>query len=318
MTDDRMKCDGPGVQPCRGCRQSGSQCIFEARTRPKSLSVLPGRGPPFLPARPVTPSLAGPMGSGAPGFYPAGAQPAPPTLSRGSVAEPYALRPVREPMPPPQPTSLSVLTSPYPLAPPGSASARSPPVVSTRQPYPPPSRGGHARHESLGQSVIYHPQPPPPTSSGLMQPYPTPRPRSPARDTEGRLRSVESAVRTLSKIPSTLQQLQFSLNSLASTVDGISATVAPAAIAEVPETVWEDYRSRAWPLTPWLVGLRESSSLPGLVVDYLGRRSTVAKVENGRMIVEACAKAVKREIGRLMVQGGEWNRENIRALGVFA
>lgn len=287
-----MKCDGPGNQPCRGCRQSGQPCIFEARSRPKSISVLPSRAPPFFAGgnlgRPATPSAGAP-----PGFYPAGAQPAPPALSRAQLIEPYALRSAREPMPPPPATSLAALTAPYPPPPPSAV--RSPPPVIQPLYHPPPQ----------------HPQSIPPFAI-------QPRPPSPAGNSESRLRAVEGAVRNLASVPASLHSLQASVSTLQQTVENMSYTMSPSAKVEVTEAIWEDYRSRAWPLTPWLVGLREASGLPGLVVNYLGKRAMVDRSEDGRASLQEAHRAVRKEIGRLASRTPEWAREDVRAMGVFA
>lgn len=326
-----MKCDGPTQVPCRGCRQSGQPCVFEARSRPKSISVLPSRAPPFYPGRPPTP---GGGGNAALGFYPSGAQPAPPTLSRGAVGPPgssgsimsqasesYAIRAAREPMPPPPATSISVLTSPYPPAgnvrpptpvhPPGPtlhsyhpAPLQFPPLSATTGPGP-PSQPPLQRHASPPMAS---------TSSSSMGSSVNP---------EARLRAVESALRGLSSVPSSINQLQHSLSSVHRAIDSLASSVhsvvpRPPGVTEVAENVWEDYRSRAWPLTPWLIGLRESRGLPMLVVDLLGKRTVVDKSENGRVVYEDALRAARSELGRLITVNSEWTREEIRALGAFA
>ena len=86
---------------------------------------------------------------------------------------------------------------------------------------------------------------------------------------------------------------------------------------QVSEAMLENYRSRAWPLTPWLVGVREKTGLPGLVADYMSKRAIVDRSEGGRSLVEDAKISVKREIGRLTVRG-DLSREDVRALGVFA
>ncbi len=286
-----MKCDGPSQVPCRGCRQSGQRCIFEARSRPKSTSTIPSRPPHFftgsLRARPGTPT-------GAPGFYPAGAQPAPPITSRN---EPYALRNAREPMPPPPTTSISVLAN-HPPQPPRPHSP------------PPSSAPPHPYHE-----------PPPlqlPTSASTSA-------RPPTTSTDSRLGNLESAVHSLTNLPSAIASIQASLNNLQRSHDYLTAAVFGSArgggssraretLVDVPEAVWENYRSRAWPLTPWLVGLREAQGLSGLVVGWLGRRTTPDSRREGEMAVVGVAA----EVGRLVADRVEWMKEEIRALGVLA
>ena len=258
-----MKCDGPSQVPCRGCRQSGQPCIFEARFRPKSVSAIPSRPPPFFQARSGTPTAA-------PGFYPSGPQPAPPVTSR---TEPYALRHAREPMPPPPTTSIGSLTSTFPIQP---QRTHSPPYH--HPPFPPPL-------------LLQLPPTRPPTSSS----------------TESRLTALESGLSSISTIPAAIAALQASVNSLHSTQ--IRRGRGRVATVDVQEAVWENYRSRAWPLSPWLVGLREAQGLPGMVVDWLGRRTT-REVEG--------VGGVMTEVGRLIAERVEWGREEVRALGVLA
>ena len=83
------------------------------------------------------------------------------------------------------------------------------------------------------------------------------------------------------------------------------------------ESTWEDYRSRAWPLTPWLVGLRETHGLPGLVVDFLGKRAVIDRSEPARAACAEAESAVRAETGKLIAGGMDWTREEVRALGVF-
>ena len=282
----RMKCDGPSQVPCRGCRASGSTCVFEARTRPKSLSVVPSRSSPFfagpLQARPGTPT-------GVPGFYPSGSQIAPPIVT--SRPEPYALRHAREPMPPPPATSISALTSSYP-----------PPQPRPHSPPLPSSSTAPSYHQPLTL-------PPPPFSSTSVQ-----RPSS--SFSESRLNNLESSMRSQSN---TMVTIQASIEYLQRSHDSLIAVQQRSAraretVIEVPETVWETYRSRAWPLTPWLVGLREAQGLPGLVVNWLGKR---IKAESRREGENAIA-VVMIEVGRLVADRVDWTREEIRALGVLA
>jgi len=95
------------------------------------------------------------------------------------------------------------------------------------------------------------------------------------------------------------------------------AADVPRADVQVSEAMLENYRSRAWPLTPWLVGVREKTGLPGLVADYMSKRAVVDRTEGGRASVEEAKVGVKREVGRLVIKG-ELSREDVRALGVFA
>ncbi|WWD03957.1 hypothetical protein V865_002015 [Kwoniella europaea PYCC6329] len=298
----KMKCDGPSQVPCRGCRQSGQPCIFEPRSRPKSISVIPSRPPPFhmSSGRPGSPGL---------GFYPAGPQPAPPITSRAPPlgAETYAFRQAREPMPPPPATSLAALTSPY------QPSRPSPPPPSTAgsivggPPPPPPSQ------------AIYHPpvnvvHPPPfPTSSMMAQAQSQPHapPAHTSTSTDSRLRHVESSLRHLQSLPLAVSNLQLSINSL-------QRHLMPKRSVPVLEATWESYRTRAWPLTPWLVGLRDSEGLPGMVVDLLGRRTVIERDEMRKRECEGLLVDVTAEVGRLVGERSDWSREEIRSLGVLA
>lgn len=330
--DDRMKCDGPSVHPCRGCRQSGSQCIFEPRTRPKSISVLPTRAAPFYPASTMAPgSGIGPPGSsgrpqtpsvmGSVGFYPASGQPAPPALSRQQMNEPYALRSAREPMPPPMGSSISALTSAYagPAAPPTSSGPVGLGIVSGA---PASGRATPPPLMQVQHPPVYHPHPPPlapgyalPASSSTHG-----RPHSPPRaaTSESRLRSLEGSMRGLRDVPVVLSGIQQSLGSLQSSVEVLHASTGPSTSTEVPEPIWEDYRTRAWPLTPWLVGMRDPTGMSGLVVDYLDKRAVVEKADNGRAAVDEAAKRVRRELIKIGMKDPPWQKEDIRALGVFA
>ncbi|WVR09585.1 hypothetical protein IAU60_006655 [Kwoniella sp. DSM 27419] len=291
----KMKCDGPSQIPCRGCRQSGHPCIFEPRSRPKSISVIPARPPPFhMSGRPGSPAS----------FYPAGPQPAPPITSRAPPlgGETYGFRSAREPMPPPPPTSLAALTSPYPSSrhtpPPSISAVAGPNSSSTSISQPPPS---HVAYYNPPPNVIHPPPFPGPSSAA---PPVTP-------NYESRLRTVESAVRPLSALPSAISALH-------ATVSNIQRTLSPRRSVEVSETTWENYRNRAWPLTPWLVGLRESTGVAGLVVSILGKRTIVDRDEGRKKECEALLSDAAREIGRLVSEGGEWMREEMRAAGVLA
>ncbi|ORY31646.1 hypothetical protein BCR39DRAFT_87706 [Naematelia encephala] len=290
----KMKCDGPAVVPCRGCRQANQPCIFEARSRPKSISSLPSRPPPFYAG-----SLQQPRPGTPTGFYPSSAQPAPPITSRPiPPPEPYALRQAREPMPPPPATSISVIASPF--APPRPSS---PPQQSLPPAYHPPP---------LQLPPFSGSGPPPPTSAGGIS------------NTESRLRSLESAIRSISSLPQTIGAIQTSLVALQRSHDAlalaVSGTISPRlrASIDVDEVVWESYRSRAWPLTPWLVGLRESQGLPGIVVNFLGKRTIWDRSEAGRRGCEETLDEVLREVGRLIGEKAIFTREEVRALGVFA
>nr|XP_019010520.1 uncharacterized protein I206_04991 [Kwoniella pini CBS 10737]OCF49301.1 hypothetical protein I206_04991 [Kwoniella pini CBS 10737] len=300
----KMKCDGPSQVPCRGCRQSGQPCIFEPRSRPKSISVIPSRPPPFhMTGRPGSPGL---------GFYPAGPQPAPPITSRlpPPGAETYAFRQAREPMPPPPATSLAALTSPYTQA------RHSPPPSSSASIAPPPAPlSSIPSQHPLPLQAIYHPpinvvHPPPfPTSSMVSQPPPPPPTQS--SSTDSRLRHVESSLRHLHGVPAAIASLQQSMVQ-------IQRHLLPKRSVPVHEVAWDNYRNRAWPLTPWLVGLRDTEGLPGMVVDILGRRSVIETDDYRKRECDALLLDVNSEVGRLTSERGDWSREEIRSLGVLA
>ncbi|WWC64796.1 uncharacterized protein I303_107409 [Kwoniella dejecticola CBS 10117] len=299
----KMKCDGPSQVPCRGCRQSGQPCIFEPRSRPKSISVIPSRPPPFHmtgTGRPGSPGL---------GFYPAGPQPAPPITSRlpPPGAETYAFRQAREPMPPPPATSLAALTSPY-----AQARHSPPPSSSASIAHPPPPLAAQPPQSQPPAQAIYHPpisvvHPPPFSTSGMVSQPPPPQTSS----TDSRLRHVESSLRHLHSVPSAIASLQQSIIS-------IQRHLMPKRSVPVHEGTWENYRNRAWPLTPWLVGLRETEGLPGMVVDILGRRSVIERDEFRKRECDALLVDVNSEVGRLTSERGDWSREEIRSLGVLA
>lgn len=203
----------------------------------------------------------------------------------------YALRAAREPMPPPPATSISAVTGP-----------------------PTP----YARQEPQLLPPSYQPPPlqivPPGSAPGAFVTPPTP--------TESRLRSLESSVRHLSSVPQSLAALHATLANLQRSHELLLASLGPTAtrpareLIDVPEAVWENYRTRAWPLTPWLAGLRESVGLPGLVVSWLGKRSVVDR--DTRRECDDIAKEVRKEVGRLLSEASEWAKEEVHALGVYA
>lgn len=314
-----MKCDGPTQIPCRGCRQSGQPCVFEARSRPKSISAIPARQQqPYMSgtmgARPPTPSTTSTSG-----FYPSGSQPAPPVTSRPLQLgqEPYPFRQtqhtLRDPMLPPT-SSTSSQQLPY------SSILHSPRKHPTIV-HPPPT-------------TYYNPPPlqlaPLHTGSGL-QPQ---RATSPSSQ-DSRLRSVEATLRTFQSMPSTLSHLEAAISSLQRSQDQIASSLSATiggpsgglyrreirsreTLFDLPEPLWDSYRSRAWPLTPWLVGLREHQGLSGAVVNYLGKRAAADRSEGSRRECDDALHAVSSEVGRLLSDRVEWSREEIRALGVFA
>jgi hypothetical protein len=299
-----MKCDGPSQIPCRGCRQANVKCVFEPRSRPKSISALPTRPPPFHPApyRPMSPA-----GGGPPSFYPSGPSIAPPITSRPPQLgpnEPYALRQAREPVPPQPITSIAAAVSnPFPPRSPTTSTG------AVAQPQPPPP------------AAAYYPPPAPVAVVQAASAYAAARPPTPSQDS--RLRAMESSIRPLQSVPAQISALQSSITSLQRGQEALLHSLprqyrAREVLPEVSEQIWESYRSRAWPLTPWLVGLRETQGLPGLVVSFLGRRTLMEKSETSRRECDEAASAVCAEIGRLMSDRAEWSREEIRALGVYA
>lgn len=305
----RMKCDGPTQVPCRGCRQAGQQCVFEARSRPKSISTLPPRTPLYSGTMQLPPGRSG-TPSGGPGFYPSGPQPAPPVTSRPPPE--YALRQAREPMPPPPQASMTILSSA--------------PYIGHHRPNSPPPPG-------TGPPIVMQAVAPPPAPPYVSHPPPPPTGSSTA-SIDTRIRHLESSVHSLSAVPATLNSLQMSITSLQRSLDSInhanpSASAAArhpplpsararAVHAEIPDSVWENYRTRSWPLTPWLVGLRDAQGLPYLVVTLLGKRPLVDRGEVTRRECEEAHAAVTSEIGALIGQASDWTREEIRSLGVYA
>ncbi|KAK4683437.1 hypothetical protein P7C73_g6828, partial [Tremellales sp. Uapishka_1] len=164
-----------------------------------------------------------------------------------------------------------------------------------------------------------------------LQPAPFPtqgqayRPSSPTQD--ARLRSIESSVRHLSSLPTTIANLQNTINNLQRAYDSLAVALvergrldvkARSTNVDISEIIWEAYRARAWPLTPWLVGLREPQGLPGLVVNYLGKKTLIERTEASRRECETLQVGVTAEVGRLVADRLDWTREEIRSLGVFA
>ena len=305
-----MKCDGPTQIPCRGCRQAGVDCVFEPRSRPKSISALPSRPPPFF-----TGAIPGPLG-GRPGtptgppFYPSSAAPAPPVTSR-PPPEAYALRHVREPPPPPPGTSISTITSGF--------RGPSPPIGPG--PGPPPGSA----------TVLLGPPPGAFGPHGQVQPFSAP-PGAAGVSFETRLRAMEAAYQNLAGLPAAIAAIQNALTHISRTQEAqglqpalqvpVGGDVSPMQFrarvvnVDIPFQIVESYRTKGWPLTPWLVGLRESPGLPGLVIDYLGKQALPLEV--GTRDRERATDAVRNEVGRLTSEGLEWNCDEIRSLSVFA
>ncbi|RXK40818.1 hypothetical protein M231_01877 [Tremella mesenterica] len=288
----KMKCDGPGQVPCRGCRQAGVPCVFEPRTRPKSISALPSRPGPFFTGNLIAPHATRPGTPTGPPFYPSTAAPAPPITSR--PPSDYALRQTREPMPPPPSTSIGTLASAY------------------RGPSPPTS--GHSSTSILlpAPQIPYSSGPPLPPLSAPPAPPPTLGPTT--ANVEGRLRAVEIALQDLATLRSSVSSIQSTLSYLVRLQESSLQHVV-----SVTEEVADSYRIRAWPITPWLVGLRETRGLPSMVMDYMGKRTLVTV--NQRMNKQDCDLAeelVLAEVSRLVVERLDLTRDEIRALGVYA
>ncbi|TXT15813.1 hypothetical protein VHUM_00316 [Vanrija humicola] len=305
----KMKCDGPGKEPCRGCRQAGVSCVFESRTRPKSISTIPSRASPFFPppAEPAGPS-----------FYPATSQAAPPVTTRPQLIPDYAIRQaqgVREhpaQMRPPPPAGMG---TPYP--PP--LRAHTPPAHT-----PPTSAGGPQQYYPVGHPGYGHPPP-----GGPVPPQQSPSQLIDHR-IEGRLRGLESAFRSVSTLPASVSGIEATLgailraqSALAAQVSGGGTAVPAAAIpprnpTDVPDHVWESYRVGAWPLTPWLPGISPFPGLPSLVLMCMGRRAALERPEASRRESDAAAEAVVAEVSRLLAGRVLWTRDEVLALGVYS
>ena len=296
-----MKCDGPNPnnEPCRGCRQAGAKCQFEPNgARPKSISVLPSRAPQLFAKFPV--ATGGQPAQGNPpmtGFYPAGAQPAPPTLSRPFVGEPYSARPSRESLHRPS-LSTSVLPTPY-------RSGFGRPITSPVQPVPQTTVGAPP-------TAPHAPPPFPPLSSSRPTSSPT---------IESRMRAVEGALSTLTSVPGTLATLQQSVGGLEAAIESLGNHLAPDVRSrnlEISPATGEDYRSRAWPLTPWLIGLRDIPGLPRFVIEYLGTKASTDASEASRIAIQDAERVVRAEVARLAVAQAPWTRDDVHSLSVYA
>ncbi|BEJ15326.1 hypothetical protein CspHIS471_0410930 [Cutaneotrichosporon sp. HIS471] len=312
----KMKCDGPGKEPCRGCRQAGVTCVFESRTRPKSISTLPSRGSPFFGGS-MPPGRGGTPGGG-PGFYPPSAQPAAPITSRPTMVPDYVMRPPHPGGPGREP----------PMAPPQPHPNYPPPL---RQ-HTPPGAGGPGGPGGPPPPQYYTGPPPGAPGYGVPPPGPGPPPVVVAQHpvdprTDSRLRGLETAFRSVSTLPAAVAALQQTLNSLLRTQDALASQLAgggppavapPRAITEVPEHVWESYRVGAWPLTPWLPGISPLPGLPAHVLQCLGRRAAAERTESSRREGDAAADAVVSEISRLLGARLQWTRDEVLSLGVYA
>jgi hypothetical protein len=228
------------------------------------------------------------------GFYPSGAQPAPPVTSRPPPD--FSLRQAREPMPPPPQASMTALSGPYTHRP------ITPPII------PPPSI-----LQPMTQPYVPPPLPPQPPSSASY---------------DSRIRHLEGSIASLASVPASLNSLQAAFTSLQRSLESYTASssharprTSPRARtihAEIPDTVWENYRTRSWPLTPWLVGLRDAQGLPSMVVSLLGKRPLVDRSAVTRADCDEALSTVKSEIGALIAQSSDWTREEMRSLGVYA
>lgn len=313
---NRMKCDGPGNIPCRGCRQAGAPCVFDPKNRPKSIAAMPSRGPPYQYGTALTRGGFEPIpgSAGAPPFYPQGARPAPPVATRHPPPTDYGLRSIQEPLPPQSSSGILAV----------SASGMR----------------GHSPSQSMSAipqplSAPYYTAPPaqPPATAPVMGSNPAYATRPPSPTVEQRLRSIESLVRPLGSLPNALNTFSSQLSTIQrtaeatygsvverlSTAGGEQSTQPRETRIEVPERVWQSYRNSAWPLTPWLVGLREAQGLPGFVISVLGNRPMVTLPDGStKQDCEDAAAEVYREVGKLVASQVEWTREEVRALGVFA
>ena len=129
------------------------------------------------------------------------------------------------------------------------------------------------------------------------------------------MRAMSGVPQNIAALTATIAHLQRSHDQL---LLALSNTVGRSLRdpVDVTEVTWDNYRTRAWPLTPWLVGLRETHGLPGLTVNWLGKRAIIDRDSRGDC--EDAWKEARREIGRLVGDTSDWAREEIRACGVFA
>lgn len=308
----RMKCDGPGKEPCRGCRQANVSCVFESRTRPKSISTIPSRASPFFPP---------PSEPAGPSFYPATSQAAPPVTTRSQLLPDYAIRQaqgVREHPAQMRPPPQAGMGAPYP-----------PPLRAHTPPaHTPPSTGGGPpqQYYPVSHPGYGHPPPggpvPPQQSSGQLVDH----------RLEGRLRGLESAFRSVSTLPASVSGIEATLGAILRAQSALAAqisgggTAANSAVApipprtptDVPDHVWESYRVGAWPLTPWLPGISPLPGLPSLVLLCMGRRAALERPETSRRESDAAAEAVVAEVSRLLAGRVLWTRDEVLALGVYS
>lgn len=193
---------------------------------------------------------------------------------------------------------------------------------------------GHSPSQSMSAiptAPYYAPQPP--ATAPIVGGPATYTTRPPSPTIEQRLRSIESLVRPLGTLPNTLTSFSSQLSAIQRTAEATYGSVAERlstaggevsmqpreARVDVPERVWQSYRNSAWPLTPWLVGLREAQGLPGIVINVLGNRPMVTVPDGAtKKDCEDAAMEVYKEVGKLVAQRTEWTREEVRALGVFA
>jgi hypothetical protein len=326
-------------KPCRGCLAANQPCVFEARGRPKSIATMPQRPPPFT----ITPSTtARPESSTGPSvLLPA---PAGSFASSTSTSNLRALPQIeaygyksREPMPPP---TASVLASASPLHPP----APSPSVgQSTSVNYPPPASYSSFHPAPLNLSNR-------PSSQRLSPP---PIQTVPSVSQDARLRNVEHAVRQMSNLAPAVAQLQGSFGELQSRHDALASTVSNMMMSEaragpgghrrqgsgatvmapilspekrarsdqphpVPDQVWDAFRTRAWPLAPWLIGLTQLDGLAGWVVSYIGSCAMGDWSPSRRREADELAGRVRGFIGRLIGEAVQWSPQEIRAATIFA
>ncbi|KAL1410840.1 hypothetical protein Q8F55_001783 [Vanrija albida] len=271
---------------------------------------MPSRSSPFFPppAEPAGPS-----------FYPATSQAAPPVTTRPQLIPDYAIRQAqgaREHQPPMRPPPPGAMGTPYP-----------PPLRAHTPPaHTPSSSGPQPPYYPVAHPGYGHPPPggpmPPQASGGQLIDH----------RIEGRLRGLESAFRSVSTLPASVSGIEATLgailraqSALAAQISGGGTTSAttvsvlpPRNPTDVPEHVWESYRSGAWPLTPWLPGISPFPGLPSLVLLCMGRRAALERPETSRRESDAAAEAVVAEVSRLLAGRVLWTRDEVLALGVYS
>jgi hypothetical protein len=136
--------------------------------------------------------------------------------------------------------------------------------------------------------------------------------------TEARLRAIESGMRNLSTVPSTLHNIDLRLDHIQRGQDSLQTRLANTlqrgmAQGDVSNSLKEAYTMRAWPLAPWLVGLREVNGLAGMVTAWMGKATLGGGEDVGVM-----EEGVRAEIARLVIGRSDWRKEEVKALGIYA